>query len=334
MTLPQLLRRLEQSAAGRDARGVRDTLAQLGENAGWSGQVIDFVARMPARAAAFVQDMLAPPPAAAPMRFATNERGLGGTGGRVGTGGNPMTSVTRDATSLIYCPATAAEWTTTMSVAGLSSGNPSLLWLSQEASGDLTDSIGTFTGTASGWNYQQAVTGWTRSAVSADVASARIIFNAAAGLPDINTASCLVLTYHSFPAVEAPAGYYSLVTMGPTFGSQIAANISGTAKLTAVVDPNSAAGAADPRNAVHPIVIRVNRTGGNAAVYTDQEKLTAALDATPTGKKIAIGGDNVNYWTEDGGGYLYTAAFFNAAAELSDAQVKTLLQTLGWTVAW
>ena len=55
-------------------------------------------------------------------------------------------TVTRDAASSKYTPASAAEWAELLSGSGL--GAPSSLWLCQESSGTLADSIGSRTLTA------------------------------------------------------------------------------------------------------------------------------------------------------------------------------------------
>lgn len=238
--------------------------------------------------------------------------------------------VSKDATSGIRVPASATEWTNLMTAAGLATGNPSLLWLSQEASGNLADTIGAFTGTAAGAAYAQTVSGWTRKGVL--LTGAATVQNAAAGLPAIDSASMLVLSYALFPATVTTTR--SVVTLGTTFGAQAAANFNTGPKITAQVDPNASNGAATTFSAVHPLVVQVDRVHTAALVCTEQEKLAPALTSTPSGKAIVLGGDNVQTWFSGQETHMYTAAFFNAAAALTQAQVKTLLQTLGWTVAW
>jgi hypothetical protein len=41
-----------------------------------------------------------------------------------------------------------------------------------------------------------------------------------------------------------------------------------------------------------------------------------------------------SFQTSTPAAYVYASMFTGAAAQLSKAQVKTLLQTLGWTVGW
>ena len=70
-------------------------------------------------------------------------------------------TVTQDALSGWYFPANSTEWTSLLSGTGIS--NPSSLWLCQEASGTLADSIGSRPLTISGTpSYQQPAVGFSR----------------------------------------------------------------------------------------------------------------------------------------------------------------------------
>ena len=232
-------------------------------------------------------------------------------------------SVTQDATSGKYLPQNTTEWTELLAGSGIA--NPSILWLCQEASGNLADSIGTFTGTAIATLYQQAVSGWSTKALVLDAGSARYVYNADSGLPDVNTTSCMMLAWLSFP-ISAGADR-SILTMGPTYGSQIFLNNT-TSKLRGGADPNSVAGTANPYSAVHPVILQVDRTAVAANAQTDQETLSPALTSTPTGKKIWLGGDNVQTQPSAGCGYLYVAVWLGADAELDSAHRASLLSLL------
>lgn len=246
-------------------------------------------------------------------------------------GGDPMAGVTQDATSGIYVPASDAEWTTTMSAAGLATGNPSALWLCQEAAGNLADSIGAFTLTAGGTpNYRQAIAGWTRLGLVLDAGSADGFSSASASLPDLSTTSQLIVAYVRRPGA-APGANQSLIALGAA-GTRATVVINTTPRLVAASGANSATGtvaAAD--SAVSPLAIKHNKTGTEADVYTEAEKISPALSASVAGKQVLFGNAGA---LSAGFGLLYAASFHGAAAELTDAQIKTLLQTLGWTVAW
>lgn len=240
---------------------------------------------------------------------------------------NPMATVARDAASGIYCPANAAQWTTTLGVAGIATGNPTSLYLCQEAGGNLADSIGTNTLTLAGAGhlFQQAVAGWTRlAATTIDGTAGQKWLNSTTS-PSAPATSVLVLGYIRMPAAAPAAArdvymvsnnadlrFNTTAKLRPTFGA--------TADLVNV-----------STGATRPVVMKVNNTATIEAIYTEQEKFlgTYALPATATffslGGQATLAGDF---------GYLYVAEFAGAAAELSDAQVKTLLQTLGWTIPW
>lgn len=246
--------------------------------------------------------------------------------------------VSKDATSGIRVPASATEWTHVMTIAGLATGNPSALWLMQEASGDLADSIGAFTLVSNGHaggSYQQAVSGWTRTATTTTDNSTLDFACSDSGLPDISTTSALFLAYVNLPA-SFGATERSIVTLGGAYGSQIAgesAPSSNPAKVALAQNGVTSQAAATATTGVHPLVVQVNVTAGVPYVFTDADKITNTLGAH-VGKGSVIGGNNASTWAAPSAGFLYGVEFFGAAAEMSNAQIKTLLTTLGWTVAW
>lgn len=245
--------------------------------------------------------------------------------------GSAIAGVTRDASSGIYCPASAGEWTLLMAAAGLATGNPSALYLCQEASGNLADSIGTFTLTASGTglSYQQTVGGWARKAINTTEAATGAFINTDAGLPDISTTSALIL------------GYIKPTTTGTTralLGMGAAATPIAVERLLTSGFPRLRCGATlvsgvggDPTTQVRPWTAQINRTATLATVTDELEKVTTATLSTATGKQATLGNLFV---TDSTCSYLYAAIFFGAAAELSSAQLKTLLTTLGFAPAF
>lgn len=245
--------------------------------------------------------------------------------------GGPMDGVTQDATSLKYVPASVGEWTTTMSVAGIATGNPSALWLCQEASGNLADSIGSFTLTAASTpTYQTAVAGWTRKGINLTNGSSDGFSSASASLPDLGVASQLVLAYFRVPGA-APAATRSFITIGGS-GTRASLNVTTTPRLDARSVGNTATGAANPLDGgVHAMFVRVNRTAMEVDAGTEAEKLSPTASVSMDNMGILFG--NAGFLAADSE-LLYAASFHGAAAELSDAQIRTLLQTLNWTVAW
>lgn len=249
-----------------------------------------------------------------------------------GGGGPTMDGVEQDSTSGIYMPFDASEWDQTLSVAGISSGGPSSLWSMGGGEGDVSDSIGSITLTAlGGLTYETETTGWTNLGIKTTSGAQGNLISTDAGLPDISTTSCLLLFYAATPA--AVATLRTLAQLGPNFDGGLEARLNASEQIAAIragVETTGAATFCD--GAVHPVVMQVNRTGNVAGIYTDQEKLTGA--AAGSGKCVMIGGDNNRSYDSDAITYLYATMFTGAAAELSAAQIKTLLTTLGWSVAW
>lgn len=263
------------------------------------------------------------------------------TGSKVGSstddesGGtvDPLAGVTRDAASGKYFPASAAEWDIVLSVAGVSSGGPSALWLCQEASGNLADTIGAFTLTAGGAaaTYQQAITGYTRKGIALADGATSAFTSSSLSLPSLLTQSQLVLAVIRLP-VAIPGTGRAFVSVGST-GTRLSAQVlATTGKYRAQSAANAADGAASICDGtVHPVVIRHNRTASEADGYTDVEKLQPTFGATTAGQEIKLGNSLL---FASASAYLYACSFHLGSAELSDAQVKAILQVLGWTVAW
>ncbi len=242
------------------------------------------------------------------------------------TGVNPSSApaADTDATSGKYVPSTAGQFT------ALGITAPNHLWLCQEASGNLSDTIGAVTLTANGTPlYQQTVTGWTRKGVGFNEA-ANQRFGAAAALgPNVGTTSVLWLGYAR--VASTPTGNRTI--LGP--------NISGTnaCKLEVTTAPYPRAninggvslGSTSVSTSVQPFAILLDRTNSRAAVYTSQEKVAGTYSALVADGMKGLGAAGGSSWT---GQCVWMAAWAGASAEISDAQVKTLLQTLGWTIPW
>lgn len=239
-----------------------------------------------------------------------------------------------DATSGKGVPANATEWEAALTSAGLSPATfaPSALWLLQEASGNAADSIGSFTLTASGTlGYQQAVAGWTRKAITSTDGVAGSLTSTSLSLPDILTTSHLVIAYVKTPAA-APGSARNLICLGATATRVDAALTPTTGRLRARSIANQADGTtALCDDTVHPIVIRVNRTSSEVDGASNADKVSPTLDVLSAGQGVRLGTGQLQ---ASSSGYLYAVSFHGAAAQMTDAQIKTLLQTLGWTVGW
>jgi hypothetical protein len=257
----------------------------------------------------------------------------GAFGGNYDVASDPLATVSRDATSGIYTPASAAEWTKVLTAAAIASGGPGSTWLCQEASGNLADSIGSVTLTANGAvTYRGGVGGWTRLAAGIPAATAAR-FQAAAGIGP-NPASTSVL-WLGYILAAVTANNRGIMTIG---GAAAGTNCEAFTlitthfpRLTCVAV--TADGASDPTAAVRPWIIRYDRTNSRVNLYTNQEKVTGTYNAGVTDGNKGFGA-TANAAVACTASLLYGACFSGAAAELTDAQIKKLLQTLGWTIPW
>lgn len=242
-------------------------------------------------------------------------------------GGGGIPGVTRDASSNIYAPANATEWTALMAAAGLATGNPASTWTCQEASGNLADAIGAvpLTQTGAGHLYQQAVAGWTRKAVQCVDGTAGQKWLNTTTAPNPGTTDVLLLAYVAVP-VASPAAVRDVC--GHAAAADCRFNTTG--RLRAIFGA-SADLVNDPRGRVMPVLVKIDNTGSISAIYTDQEKFIGTYATPASASMVYLGGQTA---AASGAAYLYAAEFTGGAARLSDAQAKTLLQTLAWTIPW
>lgn len=241
--------------------------------------------------------------------------------------------VTRDATRLVYLPASATEWATTLTAANDTKGGPTSIWRMQQTSGDAIDELGNFNLTATGTLlYQQIVSDMATKGISTVQGIAGVLASTAAGLPDISTTSCSLLMYVAMPAIVATTR--AIGQLGQPFAFTASAQLVPTKKLRFALDPNIATGADDLTTVTRPIWITVDRTNGVASLDSDLETLTAPLTSTPSSREVMIGGDNLVSWLPDTFTYPYAVLFVGAAAERTTAQRRTLLTTLGWSPLW
>lgn len=331
MNQQQLLRRLRVLARDRDTRGVRATLAELGRHSGWANDVMSFVQALPVLERSFVNKIIGPTPG---DEFGTyvGEGPNGQSFGAVATAPvsavDPFAGVTKDATSGIYCPSSSGEWSTFISAAGLNGviAVPDALHLLQEASGNPADSIGSITLTTTGTpTFQTAESGWSRKGIAFTDGQAAELSTTSASLPSISTNSFASLVYAD---VTASGGASRCVIQhGTTTVDQT--RVTNTPRLQVASGANTTTGSASPLGVVRPYGLRTNRTAGSTTGNTDAEKLVPTF-GSPTNKKLGLGASaNV-----PGMNVLYAVHWFNANAEISDANWKLLLQALNWTIGW
>lgn len=233
-------------------------------------------------------------------------------------------AVTRDATSNIYTPISSAEWATFRSAFSLTAPAPDSLWLLQESSGNAADSIGAFTLTATGTvTYQQSATGWTRKGVGTTDNVASHFTTTSGSLPLGGAASQTTLLIAIVPS--APAANRSLYN-GQT-GTTI--RINSTPRAVCISGANTSTGTVSPVGAVRPYVYRENFTAASSTLMTDQEKLVPT-HGTISGRNLSLGSSSAAAAAV----IVYACAWYSAAAEIADADVRSLLQAMGFTVSW
>lgn len=246
--------------------------------------------------------------------------------------GNSIPGVTRDASGK-YVPANATEWTALMAAAGLGTGNPASTWFFQMASGNAVDTIGALTLPASGTGlaYQQAVAGWSHQGVTmTDGGTGKFVAGAAVG-PDPSTTSTLWMGYVDFLGI--PAGVRNIVSAGGSTSSfEACAKLTTVPVIQAKCLTVQTAGTTNPVTpGVIPVIIKYDRTHSAIVAYTDADKIVGTYSATVTDGGKGFGATQA---TDCNMALVYGCMFSGAPAEITDAQVKTLLQTLGWNILW
>jgi hypothetical protein len=234
-----------------------------------------------------------------------------------------------DPLSMKAVPASSAEWTQLVQAYQVGLPVPDHLWLMQETAGALGDSIGSVMLTPQNSpSYANPVAGWTRSAVGTqNTLGNQGFISSAAG--NLNGTSHLLLVYGAL--VAPPSSDRSLAGIGAGFDHRYIAITNAPAFQAAGAGVVATTGTLPPGTTVHPLVLVVNAAASTYTVYTDQEKL--ATTWTPTsgsGGLVMIGNAIVGTAAAR---YLYGALWAGPEAQVDDAMVKRLLQSMGWTVS-
>lgn len=242
-------------------------------------------------------------------------------------------AVTFDEVSGQYTPASAAEWTELLAGTGLA--NPTGLFLCDEPSGNLADTIGGIGALTlfSSAAYQRPARGWKRKGVSANGDANCAFYTTAHG--DIDTESMLVLVYVDFPTT--PGATWDVAKLGQfagtnqrfcqiTSGGAIqAAGNGGQATATGNVDLTATGHGAVGRTG-RALLLQVNRATSSFVVHHEVETVSPAWTAPAAGTAgFSIGPDGVG---SSDAVYLYVAVWKGANAEMSPAQRATLMRKL------
>ena len=246
-------------------------------------------------------------------------------------------AITADGTSGIKIPQNSTEWANLISQASLTGTvqAPDALWLMQEASGNLADSIGAFTLTVSGSNetYANSVSGWSTKSIRWINAATGSFQSTDVNLPDISATSLTMLCY--VKVISAPSATRGIVGAGTSNFLQVQLNT--TPRIIAADGANTATETNNPTSegvsGVFPLVVTHNKTGTSSRFTTATEKLVPTFSASATGKKVIIGGSG-GVGSAPAMDVLYCAMWKGTNAEITDANLKTILQTLGWTIGW
>jgi hypothetical protein len=243
---------------------------------------------------------------------------------------DPASAWAIDATSGIAIPQSAGQWSALVASVGIT--GPDHLWLCQEASGNLADSIGTMTLTANASpSYQQSESGWSTKAVQFAQVAAQHFGKTSSGI-DPSTTSVLALLYADF--TSAPLADRQALTIGVTaVNSGLTVQSTGTLRLrgNGGLANSFTVWTASPR--VHPFLVLTDITNLRRICYSDVEKWSTVWGTPSSGQNFGIGAFG-------GGGVspsaniLYVALWAGAHSEFTDGQARDLLVRLGWTVAW
>jgi hypothetical protein len=228
-------------------------------------------------------------------------------------------------------PASSAEWTQFISYHGLTLAAPSTLHLCQEASGNLADSIGALTLTANGSPaYQQAVTGWTRKALSGNQSTAAQRFQHATG-PNPSTTSVARFAWVKYGTADATVRYVmanGVNDTGPTVNAFVSAS---NHILRFRIGANSASTTNSYTGLIFPLLTVFDVTGSRARMYTHLEKVSPTYTASASGTIYAVGASSGTWADVD---IMYECGWSGTDAEISDANAKAFFQALGYAISW
>lgn len=217
-------------------------------------------------------------------------------------------------------PTTAAEWV------GAGFQAPAHIWLFQEASGAILDKVGSKNLSAAGTvAYQQAVAGWTAKAIGSTTPGTTGNCSNAT-MENLNANSVLTLTYSQFTL--SATTLVSRAFHGAASVNDLQANAA-SAIMRLRTGANAANGTGLHAATIHPIAVRWDRTNTVNAAYSDIEKVGITW-ADTAGTTMQVTAATLD--TAFVGNVMYAATWVGASAELVDAQIKSMLQALGWTV--
>ena len=230
-----------------------------------------------------------------------------------------------DATAGVFRPADATQAGYIFTAAGVGTVVAGSIYNCHDASGGMVDALGaiSLTSSGTGLSFQQAVAGSASLGSSFTEAGSGSIKSVSGRAADTSATSCLcwLLIISTLVATR-------IVSRTRHCGMSPEIIVTHKARIVAGTTTDSAS---NPTGSLRPWVTQVNRSGTPAVfLFTDQDKVAPTF-GTPTGKQCAFGA-----WTATSPAMTvnYGMRLDGVNAELTTAQIKTLLQTLKWAPAW
>ncbi len=239
-----------------------------------------------------------------------------------------LAPATQDATSLKFIPQSRAEYTT------LGLLPPSSIWPMQETTGSLIDANGIVNLAPTGTllNYRGTVPGWSSKAIGILSTSTGINGgwkNTTTVPAPQNPGSSMAALFYLQPnvATGSNAGFVEYQS-----GGSLAIRYTTTGLSQLRMNGGTTNGTHQTSGSVHAWMITWDRTGRNAAAYSDLDKMIGVFgDITGIGFSFGSTFGNASVSSS----YVYGALWTGSDAEtFTSGNVKSMMTTLGWTVGW
>lgn len=234
-----------------------------------------------------------------------------------------MPIVTQDATSGIWVPASAAEWTSFVS--GLGIGNLLALYQCQDVASPAVDSINAINLAGAAIAWQATLSGWTRKAIQWSEGTNEQILNvSSASLPDLSTTSMTIVALLEISAT--PAATRSVLLMGPgsTESNNVVLEVNTSNEYRITDGTNMGVGTVNHGTSVVPVILRHDVTHGTQAVFVgfSPEKISKTFVAPAGGSKGIWIADAYNFSPSMSA--VWIGILDSTAAEMTDAQADGL----------
>lgn len=230
-----------------------------------------------------------------------------------------------DPTSGIYVPQSPAEW------ASLGNPAPDHIWLVQEASGTLTDSVGAaHLGGVGTRLYQQTVPGWTTKAIGTTYTTTGYWYSTDASLPNLSTSSQTYLLFWRF--ISAPASTQHISLNGQPGAGGAALQLRSDLDCKPVEYRGTTLGRTDFAycdGVVHALMVTYDKTNSSLTIVTERERKVETFPSVVIGRTMMLGG--VHNLEQQ---FLAAYAWDGDNGELSAQEQWDLIDSLGFTMEW